>query len=552
MSSKRVLWSSRLSGPLLVACAVAPIVLPDAVCAQPAAAAAAQQPAAAQRLAPAQQSATPRFEIDDFRVDGNTVLSEEDIDSALYDYLGPDKTINDVEKARAALEAAFANKGYPTVSAEIPVQRVRDGLVILKVTERTVGRLRVTGARYYDLGEIKAGAPSLAEGKVPHMPSVQKDIVALNQWPDRTIAPALKAGAAPDTVDVDLQVKDQSPLHASIELNNKQSADTTPLRAVATLSYDNLWQRGDSASISYDMAPQRASDTEVLSGSYLFHIPDSQLSLLFSYLHSDSNVATVGSTNVVGKGDTAGVRLLIPLGYAEGFVHSLAVGVDYKRFYEADTFAGATSDVPVTYYPLTATYQGNWSGDTSQTGFVANVVMAPQEFGSSQLEFDNKRFAATGNFIYLRADMTRTQDLPHDIELYGHLTGQVTGNSLVSSEQFSLGGMDTVRGYLESEALGDIGGALQLEVRSPKLPIEPMWPLNEARAFAFYDIGTTSIHNPLPEQIHAYGLSSAGFGLRLQLFDYLYGEVADAFTLSEGPVTKAGTNRVLFRVYGEF
>jgi hemolysin activation/secretion protein len=522
------------------------MMLPNQARAQSESAAVATPPAPAQAAPPA------RFEIDDFRVDGNTVLSEEDVDRALYDFLGPNKTIDDVEKARAALEAAYVDKGYPTVSAEIPVQRVTHGLVILKVTERRIGRLRVKDARYYDLGAIRAGAPSLAEGKVPHMPSVQKDLMALNQWPDRSVTPSLKAGAAPDTVDVDLQVKDHPPLHASVELNNRQIANTTPLRTSATLSYDNLWQRGDSASISYNVAPQRTSDTEVASASYLFHIPDSQLSLLFSYLHSNSDVATVGNTAVVGKGDVAGVRLLVPLGYAEGFMQTLALGFDYKRFYEADSFSGTTSTVPVTYWPLSASYQASWSGAASQTALVSSVTMALRELGSTQSDFDNKRYDALGNFIYTRTDLTRTQTLPYDIQLYGHAQAQLTDAPLVSSEQFSLGGLDTVRGYLESEALGDYGGSLQMEVRSPTLRYLTGRLVNEARVFAFYDLGGAAIHDPLAGQTRTYGLSSAGVGLRVRILDDLNGEVADATTLAEGPNTKAGTNRILFRVYGDF
>jgi hypothetical protein len=43
-----------------------------------------------------------------------------------------------------------------------------------------------------------------------------------------------------------------------------------------------------------------------------------------------------------------------------------------------------------------------------------------------------------------------------------------------------------------------------------------------------------------------------GVGTRVNLWGYLNGAVQDAQTLNNGPDTKAGTNRVLFRVFGEF
>jgi hypothetical protein len=48
------------------------------------------------------------------------------------------------------------------------------------------------------------------------------------------------------------------------------------------------------------------------------------------------------------------------------------------------------------------------------------------------------------------------------------------------------------------------------------------------------------------------GLSSVGVGTRVNLWGYLNGAVQDAQVLNNGPDTRAGTNRVLFRVYGEF
>lgn len=486
-------------------------------------------------------------------MEGNSALPNVDIERAVKNFLGPDRTTQDIDKARDALEKLYADKGYPTVSAEIPLQRMVDGVVVIKVTERTVGRLRVTGSRYFALDDIRAGAPSVAEGRVPNISRLQKDIVSLNQRPDRAITPSLKAGIAPDTVDVDLQVSDTLPLHGSVELNNRYSQSTKPLRTLASLSYDNLWQRGDSATLSYQVAPQRTNDVNVVSGSYLFHIPGTDLSLLGSYVHSDSNVTTVGDTNVIGRGDIAGFRLLVPLGTSDGFTHNLSIGADYKKIGEDVALGGSLSSAPVTYYPFTATYQATWyDPDQTQTNLIASVTSTFGGFGSTQSQFDLRRFDATPNFTYLRADLSRTQTLPYGMQLYGHIATQLTGEPLVSSEQFSIGGLDTVRGYLESEALGDYGVAAQVELRSPSLARDIHERVDELRLFTFFDAGVAAIHNALLEQSVSSTLSSTGVGMRIRLLGYFNAEVAGAFTLSDGPATRAGVNRVLFRVYGEF
>ena len=86
---------------------------------------------------------------------------------------------------------------------------------------------------------------------MPNFNDVARDLVTLNQLADRQVTPALTAGRLPGTVDVDLHVKDAFPLHGSLEVNNRYSADTTPLRINASVNYDNLWQLGHSIGASF-------------------------------------------------------------------------------------------------------------------------------------------------------------------------------------------------------------------------------------------------------------------------------------------------------------
>ena len=184
---------------------------------------------------------------------------------------------------------------------------------MLQVMEGRVGHLNVIGSKYHSIDRIKQSAPAVAEGKVPDFNRVQQDLVALNQQPDHTVTPALKAGVRPGTVDVDLVVDDKLPLHGTMELNNRYSLDTSELRAAGSLSYDNLWQRGHSLSLSFQTAPQSTDDAKVYFGSYMVKFDSSPWSILLSALNSDSDVSTIGGVNVVGNGSSLGVRGIRPL-----------------------------------------------------------------------------------------------------------------------------------------------------------------------------------------------------------------------------------------------
>ncbi len=507
----------------------------------------------------------PHFDIDEYRVEGADNLPQIEVESAVYPFLGPNKSAQDVEKARAAVEKAYHDKGLQTVSVAVPQQDAQRGFVVLKVTENKVGRLRVKGSRYFDLDNIKGGAPSLKEGTLPNFQDVTKDIVALNRWPDRRVTPALRAGAAPGTVDVDLNVEDTFPLHGSVELNNKQSPSTTPLRTSISMRYDDLWQLGHSMTWTYQFAPMNPKDAMVVSGSYLARTEIDWLSVLVYGLTSDSAVATVGGANVVGPGQVVGGRAVMTLPSKGELFHTLSLGVDYKDFKQSLKLGSDAFDSPVTYVPLVGAYGASWQGEGRLTQLNASITAGLRGIGSNRDEFDAKRYKASASFIALHADISHTQDFAGGFQLYAKLQGQAADQPLVSSEQLSLGGQDTVRGYLESEVLGDYGVAGTLELRTPnlaqyleqKLPNPVGEPIkynafDEMRFFAFVDGGNARIHEPLTDQQSHFDLASYGVGMRMKTLRYFNSIVFVGMPLTSQQVTVANHPRISFRVWGEF
>lgn len=491
--------------------------------------------------------------INEFTVKGNHLLSELDVDNAVYPYLGPGQTVQSVDKARAALQKAYTDKGYETVAVIIPPQRVEGGVVLLQVIEAPVGRLDVKGSRYFSLNRIKAQAPSMAPGQVPNYQRIHHDILALNQWQDREVFPSVQPGVRPGTVDIDLNVKDTLPLHGTLSLDNRYSPGTTPLRIDGSLSYTNLWQRGDTINLAFQVAPQRPNDALAFTGSYLARVPNNDwLTFLVYGLVSNSKVSTVGATNVVGRGQVLGIRAITRLPGGDGFSETLSSGIDYKHFDQDVSFSGATLPSPVTYYPITVSYSANWQGPSSTTQLDVGPSFSIRGLGSSPVAFDTRRYEAESNYLYLRGDFSRQQDLPRALQIYVKAEGQVSDEPLVNSEQFSLGGQDTVRGYLESEVLGDDAIAGTVEIRSPPLAQYLGPEADDWRVFLFGDGGWASIIDPLPEQQAQFSLASIGAGTRLQLVNHLNGSVDVAVPLLAGVNTKAGQVRVEFRVWVQF
>ncbi len=503
---------------------------------------------------PAKREAT--VYIREYRVLGTKLLQPLEVEKAVYPFLGPERTTQDVDQARAALEKVYHDKGYQTVVVEVPQQNGRGGIVYLKVAEATVGRLRVRDARFFLPSDIKSKAPSLAEGKVPNFNEVTKDIIALNTA-DRRVTPKVNPGVEPGTVDVDLIVKDTFPMHGSIELNNRHSQDTVPLRLNGSFSYGNLWQLEHSAGVSFQVAPERPSDALVYTGYYLMPVPGVDgLALMFSGTHQDSDVSTLGGAAVAGRGNILSLRAVISLAPHGSFYQSLSVGMDYKHFDEKVVLGADTLFTPVDYYPVSFNYGASYTGNKSYTEFNSSVNFAFRGLGSQPDKFDNKRYLADGAYFYVRGDLSHTQDLPGGFQAYAKLQGQLSDSPLINSEQYAGGGLNSVRGYLESAALGDSGGFGTFELRSPSFfgrPKDKTTPVdNEWRVYGFFDGGHLMLNEPLPEQKDRYDLASFGVGSRMKLFGHLNASADAGWPLVTQGSTLAHDVFVTFRFWADF
>lgn len=506
----------------------------------------------------AQAPESPIFYIREYRVSGFTKLSPLEVQETVYPFLGPARGAEDVERARLALEAAFRAKGFQTVSVLIPQQDPRYGVIRLEVVEGKVGRLRVNGAKWFLPSKIKDAAPSLAEGGVPDFNATQKELVALNRLADRRVTPQVRPGVEPGTVDIDLNVEDKPPLHGSIELNNRYSADTTKTRLNGALSYGNLFQLGHTLGGSFQIAPENTDDSLVYSAYYLSRINE-RVSLMLQGSKQDSDVSTLGgSTAVVGAGETLGIRALFDLPSEKGFYQNFTLGLDWKRLDEQTfTFGDTTLALwrPIEYFPISAAYASTFAGEDRFTEFNLTATLHLRGLGSDQSEFNNKRYKASGSFVHLRGDLSHTIDLKNGSQLFGKLQGQIASGPLINSEQLSGGGLGNARGYLEAEALGDNGIFATFEYRTPSFigtEDENGIRRDEWRLHAFLDGGVLGIYDALPGQDSTSTFASIGLGTRIKYAKHFNGSLDFALPLVDEGRTDAFDPLLTFRGWADF
>lgn len=486
--------------------------------------------------------AAPVLDLLEFQVVGNTVLPQLAIEEAVYPLLGPGKTPADVEKARVALEQAYHDAGYLTVYVSVPEQKVDKGVVVLKVTEGVIERTRVTGAKYTLPSRIRDEAPSTAEGQVPYFPEMQRELAAVSRAPGVRVTPTLEPGRMPGTTVLELKVTDTPPLTAWIDFNNGHSANTSSTRLAGGVNYSNLFQRAHTLSLQYQTAPTNPSEASAVSASYVMPLADYQRFLSFYAVHSTSDIATsavnVGDQTLFGNNDIFGMRYILPLRARTDVMQQLILGVDYKN--SRQEVNGIST--PLRYWTLNANYGlgledtgGNW-----QLG--AGAVLGIRGPGTGEASFVERRDSSHNGFAVLKLNAQRLQNLPRGWTLMGTANAQLADQALINNEQFSAGGAGSVRGYLQSEAAGDQGAFVNLELRAPLWSPSFLPWVKSVQPYVFYDAAYLRVNDPLPVEIASYTLDSVGLGLYVQMRRAFSLSLSLAQALSDGPRNDLSTS----------
>lgn len=504
--------------------------------------------------APVLAQAAPGFDVFEFAIEGNSRLTDLEIERAVTPYLGEKRNATDVEAARAALEKAYQDAGYLTVVVTVPEQEVTGGSVTLKVLEGEVERLRVRGAEFHTASGLKDRVPELAEGKVPYFPQVQRELEALNRSAYVKATPVLRPGRAPGTVGVQLDVEDQLPAAANVEFSNRQSPNTTPQRLGFNARYDNLFQRNHSIALTLQTSPQNVHEVRVGALTYVLPVGSRGDALAMYGVVSRSTLATLSGApglGLLGNTTIFGLRYAMPLRGAGSYSHSLSLGIDYKDVKQTVTIAGGQLPAPISYAPLVAAYNGGWLGENRSTLVDLTLVNGLRGvFGNRDSEFDAKRLGASADFVTLRAGVRHTEKLAR-WTLSGRFEMQVASGPLVTNEQYAAGGAENVRGYLESERVADAAVRYSVEARAPSFGLSGGDGGARFTLLAFADGVSLRTLEPVFPTPAFRALRGAGFGLRVSGVRGLTFDLDLARASRDGDTTRSGDSRIHARLLWE-
>jgi hemolysin activation/secretion protein len=204
-------------------------------------------------------NAGPRFSVNQYLINGNTILPPTALGQAITNIdgaFGTNVGFDGIETVVTELGKAYHERGYVTVAVNVPQQKLTNATVKLQVLEGRLADIKVAGNHYFSSNNVMRSLPSLHTNMVLNGPIFNAELNRANASQDRQIYPIIGPGPEPGTSELTLNVKDRLPLHAKLEFDNQNSPGTPDLRVNTSAEFDNLWQWQHSLGVQYGFSPE--------------------------------------------------------------------------------------------------------------------------------------------------------------------------------------------------------------------------------------------------------------------------------------------------------
>ena len=472
-------------------------------------------------------------------VKGVTLLLEREINEIILSFENKELTLRQMQEVADRITDAYRQKGYVTSRAYLPPQKIKEGVLEIKVIEGATGEIEIKGNRYFRTSFLREKI-TLKKGEPFNYNILRKDLMEINAHPDRSCRAVLMAGKEPGTTDIVLEVVDRFPVHIGFEWDNFGSRYIGKDRYRLTLTHNNFLGLDDILTLQYQLAEAEAY--RLASLHYLFPVAE-DLEVGFFFARTKLNLGKdYKDLEARGKSRLYSIYATYSLIDEENIGLNLNLGFDYKDIFNFQLGNETSRDrmrVVKLGLDLDLTDRLGRTLIINELNFGIPKIMG----GLDSQDEKASRVGSGGKFIKNNLSLLRLHRMPFDSTLLLKNQFQFSPYILPACEQFQIGGIANVRGYPPAEKVGDKGYAVTLEWSFPpyfipkdvKLPFSDVKGYDALRFVIFYDWANTHLRSPQAGEEKDETLSGVGWGLRLTLPENFSARVDFAWPLMESP-----------------
>jgi len=406
-------------------------------------------------------------------------------------YLDKELKIATIENIKHSISSYYQIIRRPFIVISIPDQDITDDKLKLYVEETRVGNIQIKGleSKSKDYCEkcIRLNTEDMLSTDI-----LGADVAWINRNPFRYAQAVCKAGEKNLTTDVDIIVSEKFPARAFVGTDNTGFKQTGYQRFFAGAYLGNFLGLNQLLTYQYTADYHfKRYQSHILSYEIPIQ-PWRQVIMFFGGLgYTKAPVDDNQAFNTHGKSKQLSGRYIIPFNQGGLCPQEFKAGVDFKRTNNNLVFGGVTvSQTKVNIFQFILQYLATRNYPIVKNEFALDVVISPGQLlpDMSRGKFNALRPGARATYFYIRSGLKQLYNLPKACTLAIEGAMQLTTTKLLASEQFALGGYQTVRGYQERAVNADNGLLLRFEPRFPPITLIPRKE-NSLTFFAFADIG---------------------------------------------------------------
>lgn len=451
--------------------------------------------------------------------------------NALKPFLHQPLTEALITRVKEAIVNAFRESQGLYVAAVVPVQKVKNHVIVIEILEGYVGKIEYKGQKWFSERVI-----AHALGIEPGDPIIETDFLNDVTWANRNpfrstkivLVPARKRGET----NLLFMTEDRFPIRFYAGADNTGFKSNSVYRLFGGFNWGNALWLGDIFSFQYTASPDFHKFQSYVANYTCFLPWQHLLSVYGTYgaVYPDVIDFTVEGKNLQGS-----FRYQIPFRPLYGlFRHHFEFGWDYKYLTSSLFFAGDVEQVlltpsqtiAITEFMTSYKLQKNSPGNLLTVRL--DMYLSPWKDWifphQTSTAYQASRPGSHVRYAYWRGAISDVYKMKRGITLTGQLRGQLATGTLPVADQFGLGGMNTIRGYYEQQFVADDAIVLNLEAFTPEVSLYK-GVKNILSFLVFLDYGFGYNYSSLAPEFAKQHLLGAGPGIRYDIGTYFTGRL---------------------------
>ncbi|MCM8823823.1 MAG: BamA/TamA family outer membrane protein, partial [Candidatus Omnitrophica bacterium] len=459
------------------------------------------------------------FFVKNITLTGCESFSPKEFSYIVEKYTNKELSLHDLENLSKEIEKEYFKKGIIAAVFLYP-QEIKDENVTLHVIEARMGKLEIQEHKYFNKNRINYYW-KIPQGDILRYDKIYESLWMINRNPDREVKTTLHKGEKLGIVDISLDAQTNFPIHLLSTFDREGYPITGKSRIGYGIRHNNFLCLDDVLISGYNLGKD-------FTISYVYHnIPINPYGTFLFYGYSQNKSTPKKEYTEYGikaLGKNTSISLKQDLFKNNQYLGELSLGLDAND---------------KTIWTNTGTYSRerlrifNLGGDFVSYGY-NNVTYISNElsqgvdsFGASIKNNSSREEDIKPTFTKFNFGIQYRKFLPLSLQANLKFKIQLSSHRLPSSERFSLGGINSVRGYPSDDYKADNASQETIELLIPaffipsniRLPYSESSLKNQTKTVIFIDHGWGKKRNPLINDKQSNNLLSMGVGLRFNLFN---------------------------------